>query len=216
MRKLHLGAIILTAVTLTAFTTQAIQISVAGGSAWSGKNYLNFDTTTPALVSFSGDAGRVTGSQSTYAAPYLSGENNKHFGEIYTGADNTHYLTSGKLPDGSKGLITFNFGQDCDYFGLLWGSVDAYNFLEFIKDGVSQGIVAGSDVISPANGYQREGGSAYVNISGITFDRVVAFSTSYAFEIDNVAYGKVPDGGMTLILLGTALSAMGLIRRKMS
>jgi hypothetical protein len=213
MRKLYLGTTILTIITLAAFTANAIQISVsAGGSAWSGKSYLNFDGASPAIVSFSGDAGLVSGTQSKYAAPYVSGGNNVHFGDNYTGADKTSYVTSGKLP----GSITFNFGQDCDYFGLLWGSVDAYNTLEFIRDGESVGVVTGRDAVNPANGYQGQGGSAYVNIWGITFDRVIAISSSYAFEIDNVAYGKVPDGGMTLILLGTALSAMGLIRRKMS
>jgi hypothetical protein len=51
--------------------------------------------------------------------------------------------------------------------------------------------VTGSDVVASPNGNQGQEGTLYVNInSDLAFDRIVATSSQYAFEFDNVAYNE--------------------------
>jgi hypothetical protein len=45
---------------------------------------------------------------------------------------------------------------------------------------------------------------------------VVASSSQYAFEFDNVAYSAVPDSGMTIALLGMGLLGLGCLRGKLA
>lgn len=148
------------------------------------------------------------------APPYLSGVNGTGFAsQMGSGADTTPYLTSGKTTNSGK--ITMTFGGSQNYLGMLWGSVDWYNTLQFYSGATLVGTVTGSDVDLDANGNQGVPGTFYVNMySDVDFDKVVASSTEFAFEFDNVAYGHVPDGGTTLVLLGGALTGLGALRRK--
>jgi len=217
MKNFLKGSLTLAAVVLVAGQAGAITInSSVGGNAWAGQNYLTFDEVIPANVVLTPDAQALTGNiGGVAAAPFLTGNNNLYFGSVYTGADNTRYITTGKFPTGK---IEFNFASTQTYFGLLWGSVDRYNNLEFLLDGERVALLTGVDALSPANGYQGDGGSTYVNISGIAFNQVVATSRdAYAFELDNVAYGVgVPDGGTTIALLGFAVVGLAGLRRKLS
>ena len=166
-------------------------------------------------VSFSGDGGVVSAATNHYAAPFLSGGNGLGFGGG-TGADNTRYLTTG------IGTITFDFGwgNAQNYFGLLWGSVDDYNWLDFSFMGNPVRTVTGADVVAAANGDQGLLGTYYVNLfadPGVFYDKVVAHASNYAFEIDNVAYGlnvSVPDNGATVALLGLSFACLFFFRRK--
>lgn len=96
--------------------------SVVGGSAWGGQNYINFDSSvagangvfSPAAgvtVTLTPDAQLVSGSVSgAYAAPYLSGDNNKYFeGSTPEGPDGTRYLTTGSTGPYPGASITFTF-----------------------------------------------------------------------------------------------------------
>ena len=66
-----------------------------------------------------------------------------------------------------------------------------------------------------ANGNQGAQGTFYVNIdTTLAFNKVVASSTQYAFEFDNVAYKSVPDSGSTIALMGAALLGFAALRRK--
>jgi hypothetical protein len=164
-----------------------------------GVNYVNFNDLTPGQhngtssgpsgqvgVAFTGGGMAVTGSLSgVHAAPFITNSNGALFGDnTINGPDSTQYVTTG------TGSITFTFSASEKYFGLLWGSVDTYNTLEFFDStNKSLGTITGTDVNSMANGDQGPGGSIYVNInSSIAFTKVVASATSNAFEIDNVAY----------------------------
>ncbi len=103
------------------------------------------------------------------------------------------------------------------YFGLLWGSVDDYNTLSFYNGLTPVGSITGIDVLASPNGDQGVNGTVYVNINSDTaFTKVVATSSKYAFEFDNVAYSKenIPDGGSTLALLGGVITFLGAVRRK--
>jgi hypothetical protein len=100
--------------------------------------------------------------------------------------------------------------------------VDAYNTLEFFSGGASVAMFTGADVGASTGtgncigGLQNALGTCYVNINFLTqsFDKVVATSSSYAFEFDNVAFSTAPVGvpepetlamfGLGLLLVGSA------------
>ncbi len=223
---------ILAAGVLTAACTVAAQSANASlivnalvGGAPSGANYANFDNLPLGSaggmsggigVSFTtGDGQVVTGAAaSLYAAPYISNSNGAPFGDAtVSGPDATQYLSTG------IGSVTLTLPGTESYFGLLWGSVDSYNSLQFYSGATLVGTVTGTDVVAGANGDQGVNGTYYVNIlSTLGFDRVVALSTSYAFEFDNVAFNPtdpnnpVPEP-LTLGLLGLGILGLGAVRK---
>ena len=166
------------------------------------------------ITHVNGDAQIVTGeAANVYAAPFLSGDNGDGFGGG-AGDDVTNYLTMG------IGEIGFEFASKQNYFGLLWGSVDSYNSLEFKYLGAHVVTVTGTDVWNLANGSQTADGTFYVNLKAdplTWYDEVIFKSTGYAFEFDNVAYGLdvgVPDSGATVALLGLSFACLFFFRRK--
>lgn len=195
------------------------------GGAPVGVNYANFDnlplgaaggTSGGINVSFVPDGQTVIGASSgIYAPPFISNSNGVLFGDnSVSGADTKRYLSTG------IGSAILTLPGKMLYFGLLWGSVDPYNSLEFFNGLTSVGTVSGTDVTAGANGDQGVNGTYYVNIlSDMMFDRVVASSTSYAFEFGNVFYNPVapPDGvpePLSLGLLGIGLLAMGGLAKR--
>jgi hypothetical protein len=67
--------------------------------------------------------------------------------------------------------------------------------LEFFNGNTSLGSFTGANVLANPNGDQGVNGTRYVNItSTLKFDKVVASSSQYAFEFDNVAYGNYNNG----------------------
>jgi hypothetical protein len=215
-------------------TVQALTIFSTVGGAPTGTNLLNFDdlalgtgspqtTSTPsgsATVILTPNAQVVQGSVSgQYAAPYLSGSNGTGFGNSpVPGADTTNYLTSGSDGAVDGAAVELQFDSLMLYFGLLWGSVDAYNTLSFYNGTTLVDTVTGAQVLASPVGSQGVNGTVYVNFNTTSeFDRVIATSSQFAFEFDNVSYNasRVPDGGTTSLLLGLALTGVGVLRRKM-
>lgn len=231
MKKLLLTSCL--ALSIASGLSAGILVSKEIGGAAIGANLINFDdfdlgqdskTVGPVgdqvTVSFAG--GPVTGakvvsgeSAGVFAPPFVSGLNGLGFDNpAGDHADNTHYLTTGLAS------ITFDFEKNQNYFGLLWGSVDNFNSLEFWLDGVHVVTVTGTNVWAAANGDQGLNGTFYVNLlaeSGTEYNQVIAKSDNYAFEIDNVAYGllSVPDSGATVALLGLSLACLVFFRRKL-
>jgi hypothetical protein len=220
-------AILAAAIFCLAFLPQAARASITlnatvGGSP-TGGNYTNFDnlvlgnaggTSSGIGVSFSGDGQVVQGAASgIYAAPYLSNSNGILFGDAtVSGVDSTHYLSSG------VGAVTLTLPSPQTYLGLLWGSVDLYNTLSFYSGATLVGQITGANVNALANGDQGINGTYYVNITSDTsFDRVVASSSQYAFEFDNVALQAVhmPEpASLTLFAIAGLAGLVSARRRK--
>lgn len=211
---------------LASTSASAAVISSSVGGVPVGANvYESFDAIGPGgttasgiTVSFAGtDAGTASlpNVGGKYAAPYVSGGNGSLFGNAQAdGQDVTQYLTTG------IGSVTLDLGDDHQYFGILWGSVDGYNSLAFYAGDTLLFTYSGSDVAAVANGDQGAVGTYYVNINSDTaFNKVVASSSGYAFEFDNVAlaYKPITDvpepGAFALFGLG-ALGLAAARRRK--
>lgn len=174
-------------------------------------------------VSFNPDAQAVQGaSNGVYAPPFLSNGNGALFSDPNDGPDGTVYLAAGSTSTHPAASVTLTFtGQELRYFGLLWGSVDDYNTLTFFQNGAQVAQFTGADVGNAAGtgtcigGNQGELGTCYVNINfSDWFDSVVATSSNYTFEFDNVAFATgnigVPEPGeIGLFLLGLLLIGSG-------
>ena len=230
MQTLLAGAVLVAGMGLMATAASATTITASvGGVPSNAQAYENFDnvplgagtytTSNGIIVSFADGGHAVQGAQSGhYAAPFLSGGNGSNFGSQMNGADASTYLATGAA--GSS--VTLAFVGPTRYMGLLWGSVDTYNTLTFYTDnGMTQvGQFTGANVTAAANGNQGADGTYYVNINlSDPFTSVVATSSSYAFEFDNVAISanplKVPEPGtagvflLGLLLVGSAYRLKG-------
>jgi hypothetical protein len=216
-----------------------------GGGAESGVNYLNFDSVSPGLtgsfslpgsvnLAISGNQAQTESSanNNASASPWLSGNNNVNFESPSTlpvggAADDTTYVATGISPDGS---VVLSFAGTQNYLGLLWGSVDPGNVLTFFSgangsgsvvatvSGADVGNADGAIVLGPTTINEGIDGTAYVNLYlDSDFQSVGFTSSTLTFEFDNVAYGTtVPDGGLTITLLGGALVGLQMLRRKLS
>lgn len=159
------------------------------------------------VVSASGDASMTNGSVGgVRAAP--AGDTTC----FYSTPDQSSHGSSTITFPGAKGPI--------DYLGFYWGSMDNYNTLVFLDaKGNTVGSINGADVraAGAAAGDQMAlGSNRYVNIDfgkGEQFSEVRFDSTSYAFEIDNLAFQSVPEPA-TFAVLGLGALALGAARRR--
>jgi len=160
-----------------------------------------------------GNSGVIrSGSTGTAAVP---------FGKTH--ADNTSYLSVPEnLADGNWLAADLALGVQYNYLGLWWGSVDAYNTLEFYYyDGTNLNLVetiTGAQAIpTAANGDQTSAlTNLYVNITNLPqFNTFLMRSTHYAFEADNIAVGyvNVPEPA-SIILIGLGILGLAGVRKK--
>jgi hypothetical protein len=206
----------LTAALVTSLNAHAVNITVGGCNGGdsglttceTGATVVNFNSgAMPTNFSNVGGSGGqvVSGSAAgLYAAPVN---------------DSTAFLS---LPSStSSGMVEAALGSSQNYFGIYWGSIDAFNTLTFLDRGVQIGSFTGDAVIADV---QLEGNQAavgsneYVNFyfGSQVYDTVLLSSTNYAFESDNFAYGTKVSAPASAALLGLGLLIVvgGSRRRK--
>jgi len=166
-----------------------------------------------------GGAQFVSGDQrGRYAAPYISD------GPAAGTDDPTVYVS---VPSSSSsGSLLLVLNTTFNYFGLFWGSIDAYNSIAFLLNGAQVAAFTGSDVTSPnaANGNQTAPGTnTYVNFLDLgDFNEVRFSSNGYAFEFDNIALANIGGAGTaiaepaTLGLLGLGFASLAFAARRRS
>lgn len=215
--QLACAAIATLAVSQAANAALSISASTTGGAlSGSGITYLTFeggagDQGGGADLTLNPDAQLATGNIGIAAPPFFNDSaNDAFFGNtvvpIGGTPDPSQYVSAG-----STGSAELTFTATQTYLGILWGSMDVRNELEFFLGSDSLGIVKPGTNVPDQNGNQLLGGTMYVNIfSDSPFDRVVARSrnpSTFAFEFDNVAFGVVPEpstyvaGGLALLPL---------------
>lgn len=122
--------------------------------------------------------------------------------------------TSPALQTG-PGVVTFS-GAGALYVGFLWGSVDAFNTVQFYSGATLLGSYNGNDALNPANGNQSAAGTVYFNAyttSPQAITSMVFTSGNNAFETDNFAVSAVPEPETYAMLLA-GLGLIGTIARR--
>jgi hypothetical protein len=107
---------------------------------------------------------------------------------------------------------TLSFSSKMNTFGLYWGSIDTYNSVEFLLNGVQQGnIVTGGDLVAPilaasplaADGNQSlDTSNRYITFSGLEFNEVLLASSGNSFEFTNIAAGAPEPATWAMMILG--------------
>lgn len=204
-----LTSIAIVALSFTA-SVNATPISVSASAAGqttstvAGVTTVDFNAGNCAgYASCTGDFALVSGSVSgKYAQPFGT---NSTFLSVPNPSDSTH-------------TAIMSLGLQADYFGLFWGSIDAYNTISFFSSGVQIASFTGSQLPSlTASGNQTEWSSnRYLNFDFGTssFDTVKFISSNFAFESDNHAYrnASVPEP-MNMALMGLGLFGLVVARR---
>ena len=126
-------------------------------------------------ISFTGNSGVYRGETSTTWAP----------GSSATGSGG---VTTDYLAAATNGAVTINFNSTQEYFGLLWGSVNATNTLTFYNGSTQVYQVTNTTLFNDGATSQ---GSYYVaiNIPG-GYTSVVATASSGDFEFTDVSYAS--------------------------
>ncbi|MGV0025852.1 Npun_F0296 family exosortase-dependent surface protein [Phormidesmis priestleyi] len=218
VKNLAVAAAIVSAVSLSAHSAQAITFTTGGTSVPDA----GLKTSVVGATTIDFESGVPSGF-ATYTAPspgvaIVSPPNQAN---IYAAPaeDSTKYLTVAPIGD-SRGTtpVTAKFAKALDYFGLYWGSIDKYNSITFKNAGAVIKTYTGLDIAPPANGNQSAAATnKYVNFfagAGESFDEVVFSSTSNAFESDNHAYRAVPEPASIVGLLTVGALGIGSLRKR--
>lgn len=203
------AAVVAGAVTAIAQPASAISFSLGGNSvagqgqvsALSGVTTVDFDSPTPAGITYTGGdivSGTIVGE---YAAPP---------------DDVTQYFTLGG--PGQSSPVTIALASLQNYFGLYWGSIDAYNAVTFYRGDKLLDVITGPQVRNPADGSQEPIGAAYVNFFADGpddyFDKIVLRSGQAAFESDNHAFRDAIPTPTPALLPGLIGLGLGVLRKR--
>ena len=220
MKKLALSfGTALTALLMTATGANAAGFTVTATQGGCGSNGCTSSVLNAQTVDFNSGAAPTTG----FAQYSFSGN------PIYQGStgsvsaapfqDETKYFsTSSNSPFPSQ--ATINFSGLTSYFGLYWGSIDTYNYIDLYRGATKLDTIGGANITNQFASWTNVNSNLYVNIfannSASYFDKVVFRATGVAFESDNHAYlaaRPVPLPGMAV---GAVVAGLGLLARKRS
>lgn len=123
--------------------------------------------------------------------------------------DTTNYLTLGGQ---RSSTVTVDFAGGISYFGLYWGTPDAYNALRFY-DASNNLLLA----YSPAGSEFSEYFNFTLDQGDAPIARVVLSSSEAAMEVDNLSYVAVPEPAAWLLFgVGAFVVLAGRRRRFIS
>lgn len=167
---------------------------------------ITFDT--PAVTTFSMNAQVRAGNLSgKYRSPY----DDSGFASV-SGYETLDYFAAG--PDSTPNPATLSFDYEAKAFEMLWGSIDNYNGVTLLLDGVVIGTITDED-IAPASDEPAARGASYVLIESDMKFNSIRFDSgdSNAFEFANISVALVPlPAGMLLLLTGMA--GLGVASRR--
>ncbi|MFZ4407578.1 MAG: hypothetical protein ACOYOH_09560 [Paracraurococcus sp.] len=158
-------------------TVSVLDLGTSGKNGLVSNQAVDFGSgDTAGTISYTGTSGIYSGNVTgVTAAPYTA-----------TGPTTGNYFAAEP-----KSAITFSYAQQQQYFGMMWGSVDSYNTLSFYRGDTLVEQLPGKAITAVPNGVQGAGNTYWVNVNfgtGVSFDRVVATSTSPAFEFSVIAF----------------------------
>ena len=235
-KKLSTVAITAAIFTTAAHPASAISLSLGGTNNNDGQGYKS-SVSGATTIDFNNGVAPISGF-ATYSAangtPTIVQGNSVNQYAAPVG-DNSNYLTISPFSSsttnvaGATGPVTIQFAQALDYFGLDWGSLDTYNYIDFYSsgtqvghfDGTAVGTLSAKTAGVPTAAFADHTdptANFYANFfadQGQTFDKVVLGSTGIAFESDNHAYRAVPEPNSMAGLLAVGTFGVSvLLKRK--
>jgi hypothetical protein len=176
-------------------------------------------------ITLSGQTATVTLTSNTVAGnTYLFGGNNHSFGvEVNASSFTSGGLAGGRL-GGFTGTLGFGGSQNLNGFGIFNltvddsdGFKDAFDSLSFtITNTSATPWLNASQVLTTNSGGYDAAGHVFVVTTGTAgqdHHPVYVNGTATGFAAEKGAPNGVPDGGSTMMLLGAALSVLGMARR---
>lgn len=195
-RRLLAGSCVAALGLLTSQGVHATTVDVTAAAPWvmtpslSSATVLTFDALPiGSLPSLQFNGGSLSGSGAI--------ENTSFPGYAEPAGDSTPFMTV-SFPS-AVGSVEFFLDAPENFFGLYWGSMDAYNSIEFLSNGNQIATFSGAQVADItgllANGDQKSSTSnRYVdfNLGSNFYNEVILSTTQFGFEVDNIAFGDPP------------------------
>lgn len=206
---------------LSSHTAQALSVSSGPLPTTPGVTLIDFNGLTPGIVPTNaatpinlGDGVTLFDSASDNLDTVITTENNPPQTASPTNSDGNYLKVR-------QTNATFSFEKPLTYFGLLWGSIDAENTIQFFNSssatpvssytGASLASALGFSLL-PFSANLGADGTKYIEFAladiGTDVDKVVLSTGFSPFEVDNVAYQSIPTPALLPGLIGMGIAAL--------